>query len=643
MDGWRDRIARSYPSSLEKSISKSLLEHYADPEDELDEFQRGGELHVYRRYLQKTMSTDLSHGNLAALGDDLLGAYYSVDQPTRSPQKFDVFAKDGNDISLLELVVGKKIVVVQLQGGRYPTKIHDRRIYDVMLESHDGNGVGSVRRRWRTDFFVLEALGKPRRWVLHAMTDLDGSYSARLSEHKFFAVSHSCVGSNNCYIAAIARCLDIDIDDHSHDQGGNCKDMLYICTHRRELVETLHQEFILVSHLRTRPLPFGGRDRDGEDTKGGNNVFATLTTARLSGLSLRLLPVIALTNDGYAYLLSHRYREEYFSKIVDSSNRFHKAEQHPDPADQFPAGASSGHGSKKNKRASEAGNVTVSDSTCQCRACKTKGLYSEQMSENGPQHAIQTEIPLVDLLRVLGIWTREREECIKKVTLMSLASFDVEAFTSDLDSYQGNEDVYFPHYETVSDLKLPRRIMALQKPVMVALTDHLRLSSGLEPKVFTVDHVNEAYRELCKPFVEEIYKMRDLACVCKFGKLSWLFEWLEPYKEAHYEFYNRLGWVTQDEDEQVGQQRALLDKIAALKARGERVPPSMVDEAGGAQLVGMYERGDLQTIDDLKQKRRERRRREIDDAWRWQIIGRLEHEATQLATTYKVFAFNGER
>ena len=111
-----------------KCLSKALLEFLAG------ERRDKNPLEVYRLFLRHTLNLNISHGNLSDLPDSLLAKFYISGRPDKSPKYFNLFRY--GSLAHLEQALGIRIVIAKriYKEGRNHVKIHDRRIYDDIME-----------------------------------------------------------------------------------------------------------------------------------------------------------------------------------------------------------------------------------------------------------------------------------------------------------------------------------------------------------------------------------------------------------------------------------------------------------------------------------------------------------------------------
>ena len=115
-------MARLQVGKDDTCVCKRLLEY-------LDDGPKKG-LDTYRSYIGKSLNLNLSHSNLANMEDSLLAKFYVHKSPLVSPKYFSFWRS--RDLALLEEALDVRMVIVRRGPHERWSKIHDRRIYDIL-------------------------------------------------------------------------------------------------------------------------------------------------------------------------------------------------------------------------------------------------------------------------------------------------------------------------------------------------------------------------------------------------------------------------------------------------------------------------------------------------------------------------------
>ena len=688
-------------SSETKHPAKILLEHL-DP--------GGQHLDCYRLYLKTTVSFNVAHRCVSLLSPKMLSKFYLETEPLKAPKYFDFF--DDQNLSKLENALQKRLVVL-MRGCGTDTwdKVHDKRVYDLLKVRCGGASdntaaaaaaaaaaaVDPNATSWQVLYFVVEH-NDASFWELYELTSPRDirTYGQLLSEESFYdpktmrmplvlgkgnRSSSSSSISVFCLHQALTQVLGVtrgqrQLDQHQHSPACLSLRELVFAKSKNDVAREVGVEFVLASHLRCKPLT-----RARTRKLPINNVFGVHAVYAFSegSLGIEAMPVVCVTHN----LRFYRLLEPYATSVRLGQTR----RRHP-KHESFP-GSAQGLKLKSLKELTGreeggGGGPYVHHhqvDTCPCTGCKNAKDFEHNMSPDGPQRPFKTDLSSFDLFRLLGKFSPKVEADLLNVCRLSVASFDVESVATPLADQVGNEDLNFEP-ETLSDRRLPRQVQAVHLPCRIGFSDQLRMDTDRPTLIFRYDPENPD--QMVADFIEAIFEHRDAATTIKYGVLHPYFEWLERYKRAHFEFYQRKGWLPldycdrwqnfrpvlswDDEEDQGGSDdddddnddgdddeqeldRLAEEAVSELAAAdvgpraGEAFNPHRPSRPGSPQLEDDQELTAEQLLGreaatNARVKRDARRIYNIEKSWEFSVWGLLEKRLRGLAHGYTVYGFN---
>jgi len=133
---------------------------------------------------------------------------------------------------------------------------------------------------------------------------------------------------------------------------------------------------------------------------------------------------------------------------------------------------------------------------CPCKLCCESALeYEFNMHEEGPEKLLIVDFGCRELLGLLGLDSEKNLQVIEKMTSLSIAAFDIESKTVEVDLYQPDKTIYS---EIDPQMSVEGHYTKVQRPIMLAHMDGL--DEDGEPETWTVegDEERQAYRMMEK-------------------------------------------------------------------------------------------------------------------------------------------------
>ena len=218
---------------------------------------------------------------------------------------------------------------------------------------------------------------------------------------------------------------------------------------------------------------------------------------------------------------------------------------------------------------------------CTCTICRQSDVdYEFNMDKRGPEKLLTVEFSCKDLLGLLGIDSPANLQVVARMVELSIAAFDIESKTVELNTEQPDEELFS---SIDSQMSVEGHMKKVQRPIMVAHLDSLD-GSG-DPETWTVKDDDEtSCFNMMKAYFKSVRRRRDRASVVKSRICS-----------------------------------SLLD---TLRDRRKRLENYLREEAGENEEV------------DKREKR-------ITASARISLYGRLEKKLLDLCSLYVVFSFYG--
>ena len=551
------------------------------------------QLSAYRRFLKGTLNLQVNHGNLARVSDRLLAAFYRLDRPKSAPRFFDFHRR--LNIAWVERIWQRRIVILHPweRRGRPVqwVKYHDNRVRDLVSG-----------RDKPVDYFVLHPASKAAQ--IYPVNNVYGrciSYGTEDELSKSQIVSSCMSDGRFCYLTGLRKLFSRQsVADCSH--GSWCRSLQTLQASCRQVAADLGLGFILAHHVKSDILA-----NDWKRPHPKHQSFSVVCVAPLAGDRVEDLPVVCVTLDGDLYLPHDGYARDIrkppprIANLPSASLPFAETCSQPeeDPPPPPPP---------------EVSGETPEDYTCRCEHCEAmKERYGKNMEVGGSQSLIKNKTSSFDLLRTLGWFNPELEETLNKCCRLSIAAFDIETMSEknpahcereenflDLEDHLGGEDLLRDGHE-------PAEVWAVHTPVKIGVLDATMLENMENSVILTLEE-ETGTEALVKDFVHLLLDMREEALHQKRELLQDVFDRIEKYREAHFEFMERVVLPSHE---------PILKKPASGETPG------------------------MQEVRKQQEKSYEEKVSSVDKAWKHSVFGQLEGKLDSLCQSYNVFSHNG--
>ncbi len=640
-------------------------------------------LESYRRYLQATVNVRVSHATVSGLGGRQLARFYRLDDPTASPMFLDY--ADHRHLASLDALFGRRLVLVRspARSGDWE-RLFDNRIMDlahgddeegprpasadpVAVGGGDDHGyclpvVADYTRGKPVALYALDCHRKGRPpgmgqtvWLLYRhrsrhpgllLKELDASCESFLVSHSYRPpppLEQVCRWGDGRCLAEKIRSLLSEFCPLPPDAGppppphaehdGSCASLEGFLESAARAHAAVGRPFVLAAHLGTRP-------RKNRTTDPQHQFFSVLVVAHdgdSSGAERRprpammSMPVVMVSVGGSVYLPVDAYADVVrFPRICDR-RVFPRHEslpglEHPGRRRTAPAAPPA--------RAVPSG---FPDEDC-CNPCKNAGAYRDNMGDGGRQRLFRMQLSTYDCLHLLGLDTEEHRRSVREACRLSSCSYDAESCTSQTKSEAAQPDLHYD-FQPLGDAPLPRRVVGIQTPVLLGVTDALDLDDGLDPEILTCEA--GGHEELVVAFADSILRRRDRAVTAKYGVLSDLMAASDAFRTAFFAFH--------DAEDAAAAAAAVPASAAAPDPVAEDDDSDDDDDADDDDDDPLFvtlppTRGSSRRRQqDLSPEGEARRRASrLGSAWRNTLFGRLEQNLTALANRFVVWGFNCE-
>jgi hypothetical protein len=490
---------------------KKLLALAASDESTVDDVAAGRNL--YRRYLASVLGFDVSHSRLSKMPDHLLDRFYSAGKPSAPPYCLNF---DPEGVSRVERAAGRRIVILRRLGNSDVAKVHDRRCYD---DAESANADFSSGPPLVLSLAWEAATGS---WTLAKWSGALPENS-RLYEWRFIAAGMPSP-EDSCVLEKVQLALPDFEPAEQHAHGPDCRSLTRFCCKLDAFRQQLPAAgVIVVSHLRARLLA-------AHSWRARDHTFGVLGTAWGDRPT-----VVSFTSDWrWAYRLQDEYAESVLRVLGQRGGR------RPPRID---LGSTFGPLPRDAAAADDVDDDDCCTKTegqgldCDCGPCSRAWQFSRHMDVGGRQKIYAFPLSGFQHLQTLGLFSVAAEQTVLACCDLSTASFDVEALTCPAGGADaGNEDLALP-FATVGTTKYPREVLASQEPILLAWTDHLRDVSGLPVHVYDIEDEGCPASAFPANFVADLLAGRDAAEASKRERLSGMYDFLAPLKQAHSSFF----------------------------------------------------------------------------------------------------------
>ena len=577
-------------SSADTSLSKLLLADLAG--------ESGGDvLEGYRHYLQNTFNLRLSHATLAGLDRGQLRRFFREDAPRENPMFLDV--TESRHLAALDALYGVRLVVgrpphtcalstwTRVYDSRVQDRAHDapprsREAADDDAASDDdddraiceeererGGGVDdgdhsyclptSGRRSDESDakparFYALQHCRSSRKtpsfwllfrcqpgWARSELEKFDASADSFLVSHRREPASvywtppwegGGSEGDRVCLVERVRLLLDPAdatplLPGARHDHDAVCATLTgFLSDPPAACRATGGRAFLLATHLgmklRTRNVPHPDYQ--------AFSVLLRATDRDLPPPPSASLPVILVDARGGLFLPHECYANVLrFPRLGKGQRSYPKHESlpgldHPGQRQTGPPFAPA-----------TAVSQGFPDGDC-CNPCKNSAAFRTNLADGGRQRLFRTRLSTYDCLHLLGLDTPRHLEAVSEACRLTSCSYDAESCTSETKSESAQPDLHCD-FQPLGDAGRPRRVVGVQTPVFLGLTDTIDLDDDVPPEV--LECVAGGHDGLVSDFVDSLLRRRDRAVTAKYGVLEPLFGVVARLRRGFFDFFER--------------------------------------------------------------------------------------------------------
>ena len=167
------------------------------------------------------------------------------------------------------------------------------------------------------------------------------------------------------------------------------------------------------------------------------------------------------------------------------------------------------------------------EENCSCEVCRESfEQYEFNMDREGPERLLTIGFSCRELLGMMGLDTAENLATISKMVELSIAAFDIESKTVEVDSYRPSKTLYADIDPSVS---VEGHSEKVQRPIMIAHLDALDLDG--EPQSWTVAGDDEKYcYRMFRSYCSSVRKRRARAAALKEKMCLGLLERLRSWR-----------------------------------------------------------------------------------------------------------------
>lgn len=132
---------------------------------------------------------------------------------------------------------------------------------------------------------------------------------------------------------------------------------------------------------------------------------------------------------------------------------------------------------------------------CDCDVCQESAKeYEFNMDDDGPEKLLTVDFGCRELLRLLGLDSRENLDLVDRLVDLSIAAFDIESKTVEVDAVRPDPNLYS---EIDPQMSVEGHYKKIQRPIMIAHMDGLDEEG--DPQTWTVQGDDEF----------QVYKMME--------------------------------------------------------------------------------------------------------------------------------------
>ena len=217
----------------------------------------------------------------------------------------------------------------------------------------------------------------------------------------------------------------------------------------------------------------------------------------------------------------------------------------------------------------------IPEENCECKICRdSMAEYEFNMNLEGPEQLLTIDFSCRDLLSLLGLDTEENLAIVNRMVEMSIASFDIESKTVDVDSTKPDSSQFA---ELDPQMSVEGHCKKVQRPIMIAHMD--ALDPGDHPQSWTVDGDDEKQcYKMFKRYFDNVLMRRNRAESIKYRLCEPLFATLTIWIEELTKFLRERPPDPDEKDEH--------PEVRILAAVRNSLPGRLVKKLG--ELCHLY-------------------------------------------------------
>lgn len=557
---------------------------------------KNDQLHAYRSFLRaKGMNFSANQSTAAALPDRILLKWLKVSK------YFDI--RETSHVCLLEKALNVRIVLYTTFSKDTIVILHDKRGLDLINALYGGNTTKLLAHFFKLSHTVSKKKKKIKKWCLQSTEAVFSDQTYFKQEETLAAVGTHCIMNRLTHLLAVPNSGSPDCCSR-----GECKTLIQLLADPDSCVDALG-EFILVSHIST------GIKRGWKNlTKPKNSKFSLIGEFIRDATRLKRVPettpIVHITMHGQLRLLTPQFASSVISGLYapTANTRSELTDLLRQEAEE--EARSSTQSSTQSSTADD--ELVLSDNACRCAGCVESAKFKNTMNSSGPQKKFSQDLPMMDLLRLFGLFSPENEALLNTVSDWCLSAYDIESLSLRCDSRAGNENLLFSS-EPVTECHVGREVFVRQVPALIGFSDLLSLSQGKEVEIFQV--INDDVTGMIVQFVDAVVAAARRAEVEKERLLAPFFDFVLAYKEKHFAFFAERNYV---------ENKARNELAAELQPGGKR----------------RNRPGDPDNYDELYEKRVSELQKQITSAWTHSIFGKFETRLEKLVSQFWCLGFN---
>ena len=168
---------------------------------------------------------------------------------------------------------------------------------------------------------------------------------------------------------------------------------------------------------------------------------------------------------------------------------------------------------------------------CRCDPCTLgKEEYSKNISLYGPQKRTSMFLDITEYLKIFDLETEDNLENLSIVYDLSIAAVDLESFTKKIKKNRISK------IKSISKIADRNKVIAVQEMSLIGYGDTF-IGSKPHIKIFEIIPGVRSAKKTVEVFVDYVLHRQKLILATKTKLLQPLFDFVNKYREAHYEFW----------------------------------------------------------------------------------------------------------